>query len=974
MAEPEFDQEDFAEAAEELAQGHVEAAISALVGGAVGTYLGPVAGSAARGATKSGLARLAVLSATRRLKAEEARLVAVDEKAAFIRQCLIDALEEYDAVWRSADTEVQKLLLKGIRDLGSRQRKIFHRLLQQSDQTVSAVDDLHANVQELIRLHNAASSKQQGTQEALADLAQFSVRQLQANVVEPILRSLSYEAVKDVSDAHGLRCQLVAVRPLDFGRTELHLIVIEKADVRKDEPRALSSLLKRLARIAEQKVADPRSSTSVEPDRIVFFTPYALPRGGKRTRDNDRSSARVDLVDGEAILSAAAQKAPDVLAHLGRRARYFLNADKDLDRVKESRIALDLTNELSLDKIYVAMDIRHSNDAITRLAQRALWSVGGKLVQADADDLAVLRRIGDLVHQHPHVRAPDAEDPAARDLVNRLGYSRVSEEGVHRTTQSLAYVDIDALLSALQAQIRLAFDAVTDELRAPGTLSASVREVIRIRKVWRRLRAVPLFQREWERDAFAESANPRGRCALSQPWRPSGRPLGVLDLLEIEAPIQILGPAGTGKTTLLRRLGQTLARDRGGLVPVFVRLAFVEATSRDAVVDACTKALVALGFFGQATASVETGAFVREMKAGGFVLLFDGLDEAGSRAAELLHVLESLATDFPRARLLVTSRETAPRFRDAFIVRVLPFRDEQLDAFIANWFTSQPSKRETLLAAIRANKDLHESARIPLIAALLCSLHDLGEALPSTGFALYERRFELLLGKWDLAKELPALLPAERRRYLRFLVDLAYDMHVRQKRSISLDDVYEQAFEFTKGRALARELIDDCIERNVLEVELSRVSFGHLTNQEFLASKRLLEENNTEFLLTAAEQSWWHGALRFYASQRRDIAGLIVAADERDLSSEVVALIIELAEMTEVPEEGNLSSLKESIGMRRSIDSEGDSEPSAGELDYIEDSGLSKPGGYLDDVAAEERADEVAARIMDNPRRLPHPQ
>jgi hypothetical protein len=173
---------------------------------------------------------------------------------------------------------------------------------------------------------------------------------------------------------------------------------------------------------------------------------------------------------------------------------------------------------------------------------------------------------------------------------------------------------------------------------------------------------------------------------------------------------------------------------------------------------------------------------------------------------------------------------------------------------------------------------MREAARNPLIAALLCSLYDVGAAMPSTEIELYEGRFDLLLGKWERAKGIQPLRPDLRRRYWRFITELAFETHARESRLIPFSDAVDAAANYYESNyhGAPSELVMDCVHRSIFELEPSGfVSFGHLTYQEYLVARRLVTENDLAFIWARLDRDWWMTTLRFYATIKQDITSLV---------------------------------------------------------------------------------------------------
>jgi predicted NACHT family NTPase len=245
----------------------------------------------------------------------------------------------------------------------------------------------------------------------------------------------------------------------------------------------------------------------------------------------------------------------------------------------------------------------------------------------------------------------------------------------------------------------------------------------------------------------------------------------------------------------------------------------------------------------------------------------------------MFNAIKMLSERHPNACPILSCRDTVrlPAWRSAFVVKMRAFGDDQLARFIGNWFPSQ-DMAIGLHEWLKGNKGMKDAARTPIIAALLCSLYEAGADMPETEAELYQRRFELLLGRWETAKGIRSLIPAEIRRFWLFLSALA--MHFQQEEVRAGDyktvSKFANRYRLPTLHASAGEMIEDCIRRGVLEREgTGGITFGHLTYQEFMAAEWLSERNPVDFIVGLLNKSWWTKTVEFYATKKQDISPII---------------------------------------------------------------------------------------------------
>jgi hypothetical protein len=191
---------------------------------------------------------------------------------------------------------------------------------------------------------------------------------------------------------------------------------------------------------------------------------------------------------------------------------------------------------------------------------------------------------------------------------------------------------------------------------------------------------------------------------------------------------------------------------------------------------------------------------------------------------------------------------------------------------------------------------INECARIPLNAALLCSLYSPDVDLPTTETELFNGRLELLLGGWEQAKNIPSIPIPFRRKYISFLMCSAYETHKTQSRSIDVVILKEIAakFHISGYNSSVDSMIRDCQNRGLIFYEQDGgFGFGHFAFQEFLVGKYLFDHNDIDVLKKIISNQWWRNSLLFYASLKNDLEPLLkklstkIILENKDLLEEM---------------------------------------------------------------------------------------
>ncbi len=288
--------------------------------------------------------------------------------------------------------------------------------------------------------------------------------------------------------------------------------------------------------------------------------------------------------------------------------------------------------------------------------------------------------------------------------------------------------------------------------------------------------------------------------------------LSVLEVLNSESRLALLGDPGSGKSTFINFValcmaGEMLGRDdvnlrmltaplpgddeehpvhrtepkqgtqpwsHGALLPVRVILRDLAARGLPPVgqvADCDTLWRFILKELPEVLAGF--GEMLRkEWLEDGGLLLLDGLDEvpeADDRREQLKSAVQGFAATFSKVRVMITSRTYAYQRQawklDGFAEAVLaPFGSGQIRRFVERWYAYVGQVRHLsrdgaqgravqLEHAIDGSPRLAELAARPLLLTLMASLHAWrGGTLPEQREELYSEAVDLLLNQWESQK------------------------------------------------------------------------------------------------------------------------------------------------------------------------------------------------------------------------------
>lgn len=422
--------------------------------------------------------------------------------------------------------------------------------------------------------------------------------------------------------------------------------------------------------------------------------------------------------------------------------------------------------------------------------------------------------------------------------------------------------------------------------------------------------------------------------------------------------LAIIGPPGSGKSTLIQHVALVFAKNRQRIYNVkstFPILLFLRDHSK-AITSGETAPtladLVTTHFSKKEDLRPPPNWFRRELKVGRCLVLLDGLDEVGNTESrrKVAQWVEEQISNYPKSRFIISSR---PRgYEESNMTRpirlyVKNFNSQQIKKFIENWYVAVEIGRfkesdkgveqkaaeqaKDLLKRLQNKPVLSDLAVNPLLLTMISAVHYERNDLPEKRVGLYEEIFKVLLGSFQEAKGLPkSVLDSQQKQEA--LEPLAAYMMEAKTRETSLSNAIEKVTPYLKRTNFPTEQIDSFLFQLqqgsglIIEREVNVWEFAHKTFQEFLCAMYWIKQEQVthrkpQDWAIYLQDDWWAETIRLYAA-RVDATSIAKACLELN-SVESLALVVDLKdEASQLDEEVRKAIDEKLIGVLENYDSE----------------------------------------------------
>ncbi|MHC5723468.1 MAG: NACHT domain-containing protein, partial [Nostoc sp.] len=338
--------------------------------------------------------------------------------------------------------------------------------------------------------------------------------------------------------------------------------------------------------------------------------------------------------------------------------------------------------------------------------------------------------------------------------------------------------------------------------------------------------------------------------------------------------LMVLGAAGAGKSTFLRKIGLEALKGKSGelqheCIPVFIELKLL--TEREINLEEAIKQEIRL-----CQLPFEAEFTTKALQQGKLLILLDGLDEVPTGNRDLLiREIQICIEQYKENRFIISCRTAAykSQFRNLMEIAIADFDDAQIQLFIQNWYSSEVDRKaetaDNCWELIKTQESTKELAKTPVLLTFLCLVYAESQDLPKNRATVYSDALDILLKKWAAEKCLQTS-PLSRQLGIDLekiiLTEIAYHTFKSQRLFLSHQELVSQIKEFLHNndnapKDLDAEAILDIItiQQGIL-VERARdiYWFSHLTLQEYLTAQYIDDYRQVEKLVTEhlTDQRW----------------------------------------------------------------------------------------------------------------------
>jgi hypothetical protein len=338
--------------------------------------------------------------------------------------------------------------------------------------------------------------------------------------------------------------------------------------------------------------------------------------------------------------------------------------------------------------------------------------------------------------------------------------------------------------------------------------------------------------------------------------------------------IHIVGEAGTGKTTALRRFAYSICEKSLSdasitIIPVIVKCADI-ASSDKSLLE------LAVNLTQQFTLSNKPSFSDKDLNEGNVLFFIDALDEVPkSNWSNVVSKILDFHDRQPACKIILTSRNYASINSLPELVSFTKFTLTPIDLGQARKLVEHLSRGRSLPASqtnemLRQLHQVHGLELNPLLVTVFVATSDYSRRdIPANITELFKKFTEMMLGRWDQKKGLSQQYQDVVKDFL--LKKLAFFMHTNNLSSIQLEvcrNIFKNELEIRGHACDLDTLFEEIVHRSGLfRFEDDQIIFRHALLQEFFAGRGI---PSIQFLAAVVAEEQWKHSLVFYFGEHPD--------------------------------------------------------------------------------------------------------
>lgn len=378
---------------------------------------------------------------------------------------------------------------------------------------------------------------------------------------------------------------------------------------------------------------------------------------------------------------------------------------------------------------------------------------------------------------------------------------------------------------------------------------------------------------------------------------PTRKRVTIEDIIKDTKPIVLSGDAGTGKSTLLKKIGEKLIDnnllDKTKNVPVFITVTEIFENEYK-IADLVSKKIKA------SFLNIGLTEFFKNYE---ITILVDSIDELEKdKQISILEELNRLVATFNIKYIIGTrnyERIISLSDRSAFsIYTIEKFNTDQIKKFVTRFFIGASEKADNLIDALKENRIIERLPITPLTLSLISILYEENNLeIPATIADIYDNFNSLIIGRSTATSRFEFIDISFKERILTL-----YALHLLEKSQhtpLSKDEFFNFFLEYFKGKTLPikkgnlEEVLEYLIDNTgVLVLKDNKwVQFSHDSYMEYYGALEIFKhQRGKESLLVENffENNWQNAAI-FYAGKSKDLPDFLRSIIDRLKSAKILS-------------------------------------------------------------------------------------